>query len=183
MRRSTLARVKFLSRLFTALNLLPSIATLACVSRPNEPGANLPNGATIILAEVGNRLVIGSKTAREPHHLDVAPGLTLKPAARLNPVEIAVNVELQQHRRMIRRTAGCLGIDPVEPKLGQIEFVDKDVNHPNRIVLADPVFQAFRKQRVLTAIRALNEASHPIPPQTARESYRENQIQPRVFTQ
>src|SRR5207344_2825118 len=78
---------------------------------------------------------------------------------------------------------GCLGIDPVEPKLGQIEFVDKDVDHPNRIVLADPVFQAFRKQRVLTAIRALNEASHPIPPQTARESYRENQIQPRVFTQ
>ena len=34
MRRSILARVKFLSRLFTALNLLPSIATLACVSRP-----------------------------------------------------------------------------------------------------------------------------------------------------
>ena len=29
MRRSILARVKFLSRLFTALNLLPSIATLA----------------------------------------------------------------------------------------------------------------------------------------------------------
>ena len=34
MRRSILARVKFLSRLFTALNLLPSIATLDCVSRP-----------------------------------------------------------------------------------------------------------------------------------------------------
>jgi hypothetical protein len=33
-RRSILARVKFLSRLFTALNLLPSIATLGCVSRP-----------------------------------------------------------------------------------------------------------------------------------------------------
>jgi hypothetical protein len=33
MRRSILARVKFLSRLFTALNLLPSIATLACVSK------------------------------------------------------------------------------------------------------------------------------------------------------
>jgi hypothetical protein len=29
-----LARVKFLSRWFTALNLLPSIATLACVSSP-----------------------------------------------------------------------------------------------------------------------------------------------------
>jgi hypothetical protein len=64
---------------------------------------------------------------------------------------------------MIRRSAGRLGLDTVEPKLGKIEFVYKDVDHPNRIVLADPVFQAFRKQRALPAIRALNEASHPIP--------------------
>jgi Flp pilus assembly protein CpaB len=84
---------------------------------------------------------------------------------------------------MIRRPAGYLGIDPVEPKLGQIEFVDKDVDHPNRIILANPVFQAFRKQRVLTAIRPLNEAPHLIPRKIAQESYRQNQIQPRVFTQ
>jgi hypothetical protein len=53
---------------------------------------------------------------------------------------------------------------------------DKDVDHANRIVLADPVFQAFRKQRVLPAICRLNEALHLILPQVARESYRENQI-------
>jgi hypothetical protein len=52
--------------------------------------ARLPNGAAIVLAEVGNRLVIGSKAAREPHHLDVAPGLTFKPPARL----IAIDVKL-----------------------------------------------------------------------------------------
>ena len=84
---------------------------------------------------------------------------------------------------MIRRPAGCLGIDPAKPKLGQIEFLDKDVNHPNRIVLADPVFQAFRKQRALPAIRPLNKALHPIPPQIAQESYRENQMKQCVFTQ
>ena len=32
-RRSTFARVKFLSRLFTALNLLPSMATLAVAEK------------------------------------------------------------------------------------------------------------------------------------------------------
>ncbi len=87
---------------------------------------------------------------------------------------------------MIRRPAGCLGIDPAEPKLGQIEFVDKDVNHANGIVLADPVFQAFRKQRALSAIHPLNEAPHVIPrdlPQIARESYRANHVKQRVFTQ
>src|SRR5260370_20408961 len=76
-----------------------------------------------------------------------------------------------------------MGINHADPKLGTIEPVDKDVDRPNRIVLADPVFQAFRKQRALTAIRPLNEAPHRILPQIARESYRENQIQQHVFTQ
>src|SRR5207253_10148445 len=63
--------------------------------------------------------------------------------------------------------------------LGQIEPLDKDVNHANRIVLANPVFQAFRKQRALPAIRALNEAPHPILPRIiSRESHKRG-----VFTQ
>jgi hypothetical protein len=45
---------------------------------------------------------------------------------------------------MIRGSAGCFGIDPTKPKLGQIEFFDEDIDHANGIVLADPVFQAFR---------------------------------------
>jgi hypothetical protein len=57
-----------------------------------------------------------------------------------------------------------LSAKAAERKRGQIEFLDEDVDHPNGIVLADPVFQAFRKQRALTAIYALNEAPHPISP-------------------
>src|SRR5258708_11302467 len=38
----------------------------------NKPGADLPDRAAMVLAEVGNRLVIGNKAAREPHHLNVA---------------------------------------------------------------------------------------------------------------
>ena len=34
---------------------------------------------------------------------------------------------------MIRRPAGYLRIDPAEPKLGKIEFVDKDIDDPNRV--------------------------------------------------
>ena len=48
---------------------------------------------------------------------------------------------------MIRGSAGCFGIDTTKPKLGQIEFFDEDIDHANRIVLADPVFQAFRNAR------------------------------------
>src|SRR5450830_2083148 len=84
---------------------------------------------------------------------------------------------------MIRRPARYLGIDPAKPKFGQIEFLDKDIDHANRIVLADPVCHAFRKQRALPAIRPLNEALHLIPPQIVRESYRQNHLKQDVFTQ
>jgi hypothetical protein len=50
---------------------------------------------------------------------------------------------------MIRRAADRLRIDPAKPKIGQIQFLNKDVDRPNGIVLADPIFQAFRKQRAL----------------------------------
>src|SRR5262249_59818606 len=101
----------------------------------DKTGADLPDGAAVIPAEVGYRLVIRSKSPSEPHHLDIPPGLMFEPAARLNPIEVAVDVELQQSRRMIRRSAGRLRIDSVEPKLAEVEFVDKDVDHPNRIIL------------------------------------------------
>jgi hypothetical protein len=38
-----------------------------------------------------------------------------------------------------------LGDNRFELKLRQIELIDKYVDHPNRIVLANPVFQIFRK--------------------------------------
>ena len=50
-----------------------------------------------------------------------------------------------------------------EPKISQIEPVDKNVNDTNWIVLINPIFQAFRKQRALTSILALNEALHSVP--------------------
>jgi hypothetical protein len=95
--------VKFLSRLLTALNLLPSMATLAFVRKAylsangDELCAYLAYRRPIILAETGNRLVIRNQPTGEPHHLNIAPALALKPAARLNPIEITidgVNLEL-----------------------------------------------------------------------------------------
>src|SRR5438067_11445675 len=65
---------------------------------------------------------------------------------------------------MVRRSSGYLGINTDEPELRQVQLVDEDVDHANRIILANPIFQAFRKKRALSAIRALDEAFHQIPP-------------------
>ena len=89
----------------------------------------------IVLAEVGNRLVIGHKRPNS-HITSTLRPATLKPPTRLNSIEIAVDVKLQQDRGMIAGSAGCFGIDPTKPKLGQIEFFDEDIDHANRIVLA-----------------------------------------------
>ena len=33
----------------------------------------------------------------------------------------------------------------LEAKIAKIKFIDKDIDHPDRIVFTDPIFQIFRK--------------------------------------
>src|SRR5580692_4912138 len=54
-----------------------------------------------VAAEVGDRLEVRHQSAGQPHQLDVALGLPFEPPARLDAIEIAVEVDLQKRRRMI----------------------------------------------------------------------------------
>ena len=91
----------------------------------NKLNADLLDRSPAVLAEVGNRLVVRSEPAGQPHDLDIAPSLSLKPPARLNPIEIAVDVELQQDRRMIRRPARRLGSHSFNPNLDKSSLSTK----------------------------------------------------------
>jgi hypothetical protein len=76
-------RVKLRSRLFTALNLLPSIATVgfATGAHCRHSAMNFAQTfriATPVLPELGDRLAIGSQSADHPHHLDIAVRLTFE---------------------------------------------------------------------------------------------------------
>jgi hypothetical protein len=66
-------------------------------------------------------------------------------------------------------------------RLKNLRIADQSEDHSEQISLL--MTKAFRQQRRLPAIRPLNEAPHLIPPRITQESYRENQIQQRVFTQ
>ena len=83
---------------------------------------------------------------------------------------------------MIRGPASYLGSNTIKPQLSEVEFVHKDINHANGIVLVNPVLQAFRKQRVLPAICPLNEALHPIPHSSARITAGESHVALRFHT-
>jgi hypothetical protein len=71
---------------------------------------------------------------------------------------------------MIRRPASCLGSDPVKPQLGQLEFLDKYVDHSGNSVIC-PRSEPSTK-RLIESLR-----------KSRRESYRENQMKQCVFTQ
>ena len=153
--------MRFRSRLFTALNLLPSTATTACDYRLREQveltaehnelsahiadgqtSAHIADGQTIILAEVGNRFEVRHQSTGQPHQFDVASRLTLKAAARLDAVEVAVEIDLQNGRWAIAGTACRLRVHPVKTQSDQIELANENIDHPDRVVLGHVILQA-----------------------------------------
>lgn len=59
---------------------------------------------------------------------------------------MALDVNLQQCGGMISRPSGGFRFDAIEAQLPEIEFVNKCINHPDRIVLFDPVIQPVWEQ-------------------------------------
>src|SRR4051794_33361353 len=48
---------------------------------------------------------------------------------------------------MIRRPACCRRLNPLKSHLGQIERIDKHVDHANRVALINEIVEAFGQQR------------------------------------
>jgi hypothetical protein len=65
---------------------------------------------------------------------------------------------------VIGRTARCRGINTTEPQLAQIKRLDKRLNHANRIVFGDKIFQLLGKQSALLAVHTLNKMLHQTRP-------------------
>src|SRR5215510_11051364 len=76
----------------------------------------------IVLAERGDRPVAGLQSLQKPDHLEIATRLARKPARGAHLVEVAVNVQLQKVRRMVRRLAHSLAPSSMaEPELLHIK--------------------------------------------------------------
>jgi hypothetical protein len=59
---------------------------------------------------------------------------------------------------MIGRPSCRLRLDAAKAQAGQVKFIDKGVDRPDRIVLAQIVIQPFGKQSALTAVVANDKA-------------------------
>jgi hypothetical protein len=81
----------------------------------------------------------------------------------LNTIEVAVNVELEQHGGMISRPPGLGREHAPKSEAGKIKFIDKYIDHTDWIILSHVVVQELRKQRPLPAIFAFDKALHLAP--------------------
>jgi hypothetical protein len=147
-------RVKLRSLLLTALMRVPSTASSAAVkvepaAQQHELAEHRFYGAAIVASEVRDRLEVGLEAAQQPDDLAIALGLTLQPPARSNPVEITVDVELQQIAGRIAWPPRRLRLDPREPGVRKIEPVNEGVDEPHRILGLDVIVNRLRQQQKL----------------------------------
>jgi len=80
--------------------------------------AHIADRFAIIFAEVRDRLEVRRQALRQPHQLDIALRFTLKPTARLDAVEVAINVQLEKNGGMVSRPARLCWLHPREAQWG-----------------------------------------------------------------
>ena len=129
-------------------------------TQQDELAAGGADRLTVVLAEVGDSLEVGHQPAGEPDQLDVALRLALQPPAGLHPVQIPVDVDLQQCPRVICQSPHLRGLGPLEAQARQIQCVDEHIDRTHRVVLIDPVVQPLRKQHALRAVLSIDVSAH-----------------------
>ena len=84
----------------------------------------------------------------------------LQAPAGLDAVEVAVDVNLEQRGRVIRRPTTCRAIGGLEAQRAQVEGLDECIDDPHRVVLVDVVLQPIREQKPLGSIYSIDESLH-----------------------
>ena len=61
---------------------------------------------------------------------------------------------------MVGRPPRHTRFNPTKPQLAELERVNEEINHPNRVVFSDVIVEPFGKQNTLGTIFTLNESFH-----------------------
>jgi hypothetical protein len=96
----------------------------------------LEYGLALVLAEVGYRLEVWHR--RPVSHTNSILRWHSRSRRRLD-CTLSINVNLQRRRRMAGRPSCRLWLDAAKAQPGQIKLIDKNIDRPDRIVLAQIV--------------------------------------------
>jgi hypothetical protein len=72
-------------------------------------------GVPVVLAKIRNGLEVGSQATQQPYHFQIAGGLRLEPPAGAHPIDVSINVELKQIRRIVAWPARVLWLTRLKP--------------------------------------------------------------------
>jgi hypothetical protein len=72
--------------------------------------------------------------ACQPDQFEIPSCLALEAATRLNPIQVPIDVKLEQGRWMICRSTNQGGPSSREAKARQVKVIDEHVNHPYRVL-------------------------------------------------
>ena len=117
---------------------------------------NLLKRGAIVAPEIGDGLEVRLQAPQQPDDLNVAMTFGLKPTARPHPVQIAIDIQLQQIARRVAGTARRLRRNADESRRRKIQLINKGVDEPHWIVGADIIVHSLRQQQKLRTFESKN---------------------------
>lgn len=90
------------------------------LTQHHELATDASDGLAVVFSEAGDGLENRHQTSGQPHQLDVALSFSLQTAARLDAVEIAVDVDLQQDCGVVCRPASIGGNSTFKTQIDQV---------------------------------------------------------------
>src|SRR5690348_9733997 len=113
----------------------------------HELPTHRPERRPVLPAEIADRPIARPKPFEQPDQLKIAPGFALKSARGADPVQVSVNVQLEQVPRMIGRLpSSAAGAGMPKPSLSNIDRAPVSINRPHRIITPDIVLDPGRKE-------------------------------------
>ena len=103
-----------------------------------------------------DRVVVRVMVRRHEANPDIAVRRPLDPAAREDPVRIAIDQQRQHHPGMILRRARAAMVDLEGTEIDALDRLDHEVR---QIILGDPITKIGRKQKRLVPI-TIDELAH-----------------------
>lgn len=112
----------------------------------HEDPARRREGRAILPAKVGDSLEVRRQPLQQPEHFKVAMAFPLQLARGANLVQIAIQVQLQQVRRIVRRSPRTLRLRLGKAQPGHIDPIHPEVDDTDQMILRNQLVQRDREQ-------------------------------------
>ena len=99
--------------------------------------------------------MVGSQATQQPDHFQIAGGLRLEPPAGAHPIDVSINVELEQIRRIVARSARVFRLNAPEPGCLQVTLINERLNEAHRIFSTDVIINCYWQKQSLVTVAAL----------------------------